>query len=278
MSNNNENGRNAEDIYDILGTDASDTFDSENKTKEGISENPYDPAYDPDAPSGSMFDNYSDYTDNDPGYWNFFRILWIVGLVTAVALIVWIATSGVPSYKTTDYSSIEKFSKHGDEIENNETVFETGEESPMPETDEGTDDEEFTPLTQYKLVEVHNNGVSFRGNIALQLKSLGFTVKTFERPGYMDDMESFKILSATRQRKTGTTKITMESGEDIICTIDFADQRELDSFVNSMRDSHYLNSGSLYWHPKNALAQIYARVNGLKVKIICPFEMLPSNF
>ena len=137
------------------------------------------------------------------------------------------------------------------------------------------------PLTQYLLVKVVDDGigVTFRDNIAAQLKSLGFKVTTYQRPPRLDEMESYLSLKATRQGKNGITKIEMESGgEDPVCTIDFANQAEADKFVESMLVSDYIRDGNLYSHPANGLAKIYVKVIGKRVKLISPVEMLPYDF
>ncbi|MCM1348400.1 MAG: hypothetical protein NC338_03230 [Firmicutes bacterium] len=136
------------------------------------------------------------------------------------------------------------------------------------------------PLTQYLLVAVCDDGIgaTFRGNIEVQLKNLGFKVTTYRRPSHIDDMESYPYLKATRQGRNGTTKIEMESGEDTLCIIDFANQAEADAFVKSMIKSGYKKDGNVYAHPANGLAKIYAKVSGKRVKLISPFEMCPDNW
>lgn len=137
------------------------------------------------------------------------------------------------------------------------------------------------PLTQYLLVKVLDDGlgVTFRDNVAAQLKNLGFKVTTYQRPPRLDEMESYLSLRATRQEMGGVTKIEMESGgEDPTCTIDFANQAEADNFVQSMLLSDYIQNGDIYSHPANNLGKIYVKVIGKRVKLISPLEMLPNDF
>lgn len=146
-------------------------------------------------------------------------------------------------------------------------------------TDETTENITVRPLTQFSLVEIHKGiGVSFRSNLNSVLQNLGFTTKTFNRPANMDDMTPFTTLKATRQGNGGTTKIELRDGEDNLCTIDFANQTEVDNFVQSMLDSGYSKDGNIYSHPSNDLSQIYVKVTGLRAKIIRPFEGLPYDF
>lgn len=138
------------------------------------------------------------------------------------------------------------------------------------------------PLTQFSLVEVLDGdiGVSLRSDneLARLLKNIGFTVSTFKRPANTDEMLAFTSLDATRRSSAGKTHLTVRRGEDIYCFIDFATQAEATKFVESMKKSGYRQQGSLYSHPSNSMAKIYVRVNGRRVKIISPFESLPSNF
>ncbi|MDE6273390.1 MAG: hypothetical protein K2M31_10350 [Muribaculaceae bacterium] len=136
------------------------------------------------------------------------------------------------------------------------------------------------PLTQYYLIDVDNEiGPIFRDNGKL-LKKLGFTVRTFERSDDMDECEDFTDLLATRQGRGGVTKIEMTSGMDRDCYIEFANESELAAFVESMRASGYSKSGHIYSHPKNVpgMGQIYAKIEGLTVKMTSPFEMLGTDF
>lgn len=72
------------DIYEILGIDPQKGIKDEptvSPTPDNELKSEYD---DPNAPSGSIFDNYSKYTDNQPHYWRWFRILTIIGIVTVI--------------------------------------------------------------------------------------------------------------------------------------------------------------------------------------------------
>lgn len=134
-------------------------------------------------------------------------------------------------------------------------------------------------LTQYPLVEIVSYGVTFRHTLESQLKNLGFTVQSYSRPDYLDDeMDTYTVLTASRQGNSGVTTIKYEKGEDQLMTIDFANKAELKGFVESMTVSHYTQDGTLYSHPSNDMAKIYVRIDGLQAKIISPFEMLPTNF
>lgn len=136
-------------------------------------------------------------------------------------------------------------------------------------------------ITQYSLVEVGQYGPLFRTKMAPVLRNMGFTVKEYKRPAYSEDeMESYVMLRANRVSRTGRTTVVLESGEDMSCTVNFGSKAELDAFVKSMADSGYKRSGTFYSHPKNkaGFGQIYVRVKRNSVHIICPFEMLPSDF
>lgn len=138
------------------------------------------------------------------------------------------------------------------------------------------------PLTQYALVEVldEDMGVGFRAKAGEVLKTLGFTVKEFERPTDVDEMAPFVFMTAHRQEPSGSTNIVFKNGEDLLLAIDFASREDVEMFVESMRKSGYEYSDGMYIHPKNkeGMGQIYVKVRGLKVKIISPFEMLPSKW
>ena len=115
-------------------------------------------------------------------------------------------------------------------------------------------------------------GVGFRAKAGEVLKTLGFTVKEFERPTDVDEMAPFVFMTAHRQEPSGST--------NQLLAIDFASREDVDKFVESMQKSGYEYSDGMYIHPKNkmGMGQIYVKVRGLKVKIISPFEMLPSEW
>lgn len=123
-------------------------------------------------------------------------------------------------------------------------------------------------------------GVGFRAKAGEVLKTLGFTVKKFERPADVDEMAPFVFMTAHRQEPSGSTNIVFKNGEDQLLAIDFASREDVEMFVESMQKSGYEYSDGMYIHPKNkmGMGQIYVKVRGLKVKIISPFEMLPSEW
>ena len=123
-------------------------------------------------------------------------------------------------------------------------------------------------------------GASLRDDedIARRLRRIGFKVSTYKRPSHSDVMDSYTSLKASRKAKDGTTYITVTREEDTYCIIDFASKAEFSYFVSSLRKSKYEQEGTLFAHPKNNCGQIYVRVSNRRVKIIHPFEMLPSEF
>lgn len=136
------------------------------------------------------------------------------------------------------------------------------------------------PLTQYFLVQAGEYGASFReaSDMARVLKSLGFVVNMPRHVASDDEdpMAEYTILSASRKG----TRLTLNNGEDVECVIDFANQKEVDDFVNSLAKAGYRKRGTLYEHPRNraGFGMIYVRVAGRRVKLIRPFEMLPYDF
>ena len=138
------------------------------------------------------------------------------------------------------------------------------------------------PLTQFLLVEVlgDDTGVSLRDeeDMARRLRRIGFKVSTYKRPSDSDVMDPYTSLKASRKAKDGTTYITVTREEDTYCIIDFASKAEFSYFVSSLRKSKYEQEGTLFAHPKNNSSKIYVRVSNRRVKIIDPFEMLPSEF
>ena len=138
------------------------------------------------------------------------------------------------------------------------------------------------PLTQFLLVEVlgDDTGVSLRDeeDMARRLRRIGFKVSTYKCPSHIEPWEPHTSLKASRKAKDGTTYITVTREEDTYCIIDFASKAEVSNFVNSMRKAKYKQEGTLFAHPKNDCGQIYVRVSNRRVKIIYPFEMLPSEF
>ncbi len=134
------------------------------------------------------------------------------------------------------------------------------------------------PLTQFCLIDAsRDHGAVFRSesDMARRLRALGFKVATYNASPNADEMATYTFLKASRN---GTT-LAMINGEDIICRISFATQKEVQAFIASMKRSGYTQDGTLYSHPYNSdFCRIYVRVTGKLIKIISPFEMLPSNF
>ena len=140
------------------------------------------------------------------------------------------------------------------------------------------------PLTQYALVD----GPGFRDTkqLASLLRTLGFKVKIGEPRNEGDgddDVMAYRLLlSATRPgaEKGSVTTLKLEIEEDILMTIDFADGREREAFVESRMKSGHSRNGNKYSHPLNAdmSGRIYARVDGNRVRLIYPFEMPPYEF
>lgn len=132
------------------------------------------------------------------------------------------------------------------------------------------------PLTQYFLVTIEDSKIFFRGEneMARMLKGLGFNTKVYDEEVDMD--MAAKYLYAYR----GNTNINyyMEDG-DIYIIINFADRDELSKFIKSLEDSHWNFDGTYYSKSMpNSYHDIYAKVEGLTVKMIHPFEMIPTNF
>lgn len=190
---------------------------------------------------------------------------------------------------TCGCNSADKADKNTDTIEataeRNNDATASLPESNIKQPSAAADEDEASsvaPLTQYALVEVldGNMGVGFRAKAGEVLKTLGFTVKKFERPADVNEMAPFVFMTAHRQEPSGSTNIVFKNGEDQLLTIDFASREDVDKFVESMQNSGYEYSDGMYIHPKNkmGMGQIYVKVRGLKVKIISPFEMLPSEW
>ena len=138
------------------------------------------------------------------------------------------------------------------------------------------------PLTQFLLVEVldNNTGASLRGDedMARRLRRIGFKVSTYKCPSHIEPWEPHISLKASRKTKDGTTYITVTSGDDQYCIIDFASKAEVSNFVNSMRKAKYKQEGTLFSHPKNDWGKICVRVSNRRVKISCPSHTVPDDF
>lgn len=140
-----------------------------------------------------------------------------------------------------------------------------------PAADQTFKDAGVTPLTQFMLVEVNGNGVTFRQDLASRLRNLGFKVTTYKQSPYSE--EASVTLRATRQGSGGVTKIEMVTGADLTCTIDFANQTEVNNFVESLNLSHYTKNGNTYIHPSSDTDKIFVTVTGKRVVIESPFEL-----
>lgn len=138
------------------------------------------------------------------------------------------------------------------------------------------------PLTQFLLVEVldNNMGASLRGNedMARRLRRIGFKVSTYKCPSHIEPWEPHISLKASRKTKDGTTYITVTSGDDQYCIIDFASKAEVSNFVNSMRKAKYKQEDTMFSHPKNDWGKICVRVSNRRVKISCPSHTVPDDF
>ena len=138
------------------------------------------------------------------------------------------------------------------------------------------------PLTQFLLVEVldNNTGASLRGDedMARRLRRIGFKVSTYKCPSHIEPWEPHISLKASRKTKDGTTYITVTSGDDQYCIIDFASKAEVSNFVNSMRKAKYKQEGTMFSHPKNDWGKICVRVSNRRVKISCPSHTVPDDF
>ena len=127
-------------------------------------------------------------------------------------------------------------------------------------------------------------GVSLRGDedIARRLRRIGFKVSTYKCPSHIEPWEPHTSLKASRKTKDGTTYITVTSGEDRYCIIDFASKAEVSNFVSSMRKAKYKQEGTLFSHPKNdyegKYGKIFVRVSNHRVKIVDPGHLLPDDF
>lgn len=129
----------------------------------------------------------------------------------------------------------------------------------------------YKPLTQWYLVEVADYGVTFRGlnEIAKKLVNLGFRINS----------KSGSRLMASRGDTTfEVTYADGEYDEDSYITINFGSSEELEDFIDSMRRSKWEKSGKYYHHKDNNAAKVIAKVEGLRVTMVDPFEMAPMDF
>lgn len=79
------------DIYKILGVDPNHKSKTSSRGNHYHKSNRFEEIEetDPNAPSGSMFENYANYPREQYGYWQTFRILWIIGIITFLSPIIY---------------------------------------------------------------------------------------------------------------------------------------------------------------------------------------------
>ena len=124
------------------------------------------------------------------------------------------------------------------------------------------------PLTQYVFVQADSDGATLRdaSDMSRILKSYGFTVSSVKMQGNKE------IFTASRN---GTTIKYVNVEGDSKCTITFRTQAEVNTFVESLFNSHWIKKGSRYEHPNNNYAMdcttIFASVNGRTVVLDAPF-------
>lgn len=56
--------------------------------------------FNPNTPSGSIFDNYNNYPPEPDNYWQKFRITTIIGIITVVAPILWLGISRLIDFRS----------------------------------------------------------------------------------------------------------------------------------------------------------------------------------
>lgn len=136
------------------------------------------------------------------------------------------------------------------------------------------------PITQYMLVEMTEFGPRLRQDMGRVLKGIGFNVTEYSEPESEEEMEmaEFTAVTATRQGANGITTLKYTKGEDSMVIIDCASNQEVAAFVESMQKAAYQKDGEIYGHPSNEMGKIYVKVEGKRIKIIFPFEMLPTDF
>lgn len=123
-------------------------------------------------------------------------------------------------------------------------------------------------LTQYVFVMSDAEGATLRSESDMTriLKSYGFSVSPVKTYG---NKEIF-----TASRNGISIKVVNVEG-DRNCTITFRTQAEVNTFVESLINSHWVKNGSEYVHPNNNYARdctsIFAKVNGKTVTLRAPF-------
>lgn len=115
------------DIYQILGIDPNHKSSSSNRPKaSNLDSNDESTRIinDPNAPSGSIFDDYSTYPQDQQSYWKPFRMMTIAGLAVVFLGICWFIADNIdikspsfsryeiesPEKEDSDYSSYERYS------------------------------------------------------------------------------------------------------------------------------------------------------------------------
>lgn len=136
------------------------------------------------------------------------------------------------------------------------------------------------PLTQYLFVSPGKEGPKMRDEKALKslLTNLGFSVKIFKEPSNMEFGEPFTFLKASRKGNGGITTVkgitNIHGFESSISKIqiDFANQEELNKFIESMVVSNYSKHGKSYHNPKNYREHVEVDINGKSALITFTFE------
>lgn len=123
-------------------------------------------------------------------------------------------------------------------------------------------------LTQYVFVMVDDLGATLRGDADMTriLKSYGFSVSPVKVTRNKD------YFTASRNG----TSIRVENMEgDRTCIITFKTQAEVNTFEESLINSHWIKKGSQYEHPNNNYVgdctTIFARIQGKTVILRAPF-------
>lgn len=136
------------------------------------------------------------------------------------------------------------------------------------------------PLTQYLFISPNKEGAAMREVKALKslLTGLGFSVKTFKKPADLEFGDPFTYLTASRKGNGGTTFVKIIGNiygfESSITEafINFANQTELDKFIESMEISNYHKHGNTYENPNNYRYHVEVDIEGLTATITSTFE------
>ena len=162
--------------------------------------------------------------------------------LTLASIVIAVLAGGCSSADKADESDKDADTTEAISDKNKDVAIDRKDiKQPTAEADETEAASSVAPLTQYALIKVldGNMGVGFRAKAGEVLKSLGFTVKEFERPADVDEMETFVFMTAHRQEPSGSTNIAFMNGEDQLLTIDFASRDDVKNFVESMQKSGY---------------------------------------